>query len=261
MKATNLIHAFGITLLGVLMFSCQTEKQPLVMGSLFSDHMVLQQQDEVSFWGTATPNAEVNISGSWGKTATAKVSPTGEWTTQLETPEAGGPFSVSISDSDTNFVLSDVLVGEVWIASGQSNMEMPLQGFLPNEPIDNYQEEVANADYPSIRFFDVERSIAYSPKSDYVGEWKVTSPETAHLFTATGYFFARKLYQELGIPVGIIGSNWGGTPAEAWTSKEKLLGIGEFEDELSALNVETIEAIESWFAQFPKIPGVSTEED
>ncbi|MEM8897236.1 MAG: sialate O-acetylesterase [Bacteroidota bacterium] len=261
MKATNLIHTVGVTLLAILTISCQKEKQPLELGPLFADHMVLQQQDEVAFWGTATPNSEVNISGSWGTTATAKVSPNGEWTTQLATPEAGGPFTVSISAADTSIILSDVLIGEVWVASGQSNMEMPLQGFLPNETIDNYQEEVANADYPSIRFFDVERSIAYSPKSDYVGEWKVTSPETAHLFTATGYFFARKLYQELGVPVGIIGSNWGGTPAEAWTSKEKLLGIGEFEDELSALNVETIEAIESWFAQFPKIPGVSTEEE
>jgi len=136
-----------------------TEKNGLTLNPLFSDHMVLQQQEEVAFWGKYTPKEKISIEASWGSEFTTKVDEEGNWKLKLPTPKAGGPFEVSIITVDSNITLNDVMVGEVWLASGQSNMEMPLEGYLPNDPIDNYEEEIAAANYPDIRFINVPGSI------------------------------------------------------------------------------------------------------
>lgn len=262
------LHFLNILVLtGALFFlSCQEsnpikEKKDLSLNSLFSNHMVLQQQDEVVFWGSYNPSGEVTISGSWGEETSATSDAKGNWKLNLSTPSAGGPFEVKIVTLDSTIVLNDVLVGEVWLASGQSNMEMPLQGFLPNEPVDNYQEEVAAANYPEIRYFDVTRAIAASPEKEFVGQWKITSPETASQFSAAGYFFARKLHQELGVPIGVITSSWGGTPVESWMSKEKIATLNEFGEALEALKEENIKAYKDWYSKFPVVVVSNTPEE
>ena len=249
-------------LVGLLISSCElNESSDLEFSPLFSNHMVLQQQDEVAFWGTSSPMKEVTISGSWGQKTSTTADAEGNWRLKLSTPKAGGPFEVTIETSDNSNTLKDVLVGEVWLASGQSNMEMPLEGFLPNEPIDNYKEEVASADYPQIRYFDVPRTIATSPEKELESEWKITSPQTASSFSASAYFFARKLHQELGVPIGIISSTWGGTPVESWMSKEKIVELREFERELEAISDKNTAAFKAWYAKFPMQKMPSSEED
>ncbi|WP_273566474.1 hypothetical protein [Maribacter halichondriae] len=154
-----------IPFFAILFLSCQeSERKGLSLNPLFSDHMVLQQQEKVAFWGTGNPNENITVSGSWGKETTTTSDTEGNWNVRLQTPEAGGPFEVTIGTANESKVLKDVLVGEVWLASGQSNMEMPLEGFLPNEPVNNYKQEVASANHPNIRYFDVTRAIAPSPK-------------------------------------------------------------------------------------------------
>jgi len=253
-------------MVGILVLSCkQSEKEAtkmdLALNPLFSNHMVLQQQNEVAFWGTYSPSQEVKVSGSWGQEASISADTDGQWKLSLPTPEAGGPYEVTIATEDSTITLKDILVGEVWLASGQSNMEMPLEGFLPNEPIDNYKEELAAADYPQIRYFDVARAIAPTPQNDFDGQWYLTTPETARQFSAAGYFFARKLHKELGVPVGIITSSWGGTPVESWMSREKILELGEFGEELDAIKEENIKVFKDWFSRFPTVQIPSEPED
>ena len=177
MKNIHILALVGL-LYTLLIFSCQPGiKMDLTLSVIFSDHMVLQQQEEVAFWGVYNPNEKVNVSASWGKEITAVSDEAGDWMLKLPTPEAGGPFEISISTKDSTIKLTDVLIGEVWLASGQSNMEMPLEGFLPNEPIDNYKEEIAAANYPAIRYFNVLKTIAPTPADNFAGEWHTTSPE------------------------------------------------------------------------------------
>lgn len=260
MKSTlNFLSLFLSFLIVSLLSSCQNQKsQPLTLSPLFTNHAVLQQNDNVAFWGQATPNQEVKVKGSWGNSQKTTTDKDGNWQLKLSTPKAGGPFTITISTSDSSIVLEDILIGEVWIASGQSNMEMNLEGYLPNEPIDNSKEEIAAANYPNIRFFDVERNISQTPIKDYKGNWIVTHPQTAKNWSATAYFFARKLYQELNIPIGIIGCNWGGTPVESWMSKEKIKSLGEFTKELDALENFDLEEIKAYLSQFKAVDVPNT---
>jgi len=258
---------FGFLLIicSLIFLSCKGHTQEEVktsfsINNLFSDHMVLQQQESVAIWGTAMPDQQISVAGSWGEQATNTADAMGNWQVRLNTPVAGGPYEVTVSNEEKSIVLKDVLIGEVWLASGQSNMEMPLEGFLPNEPIDNYQEEIALAYYPKIRFFDVARAIESMPTKNFVGKWTPTEPETASQISATGFFFARKLHQELDVPIGIITSNWGGTPVESWMSKEKILDLNEFGDELESLKEENIAVYNEWFSQFPKSKVPSSSE-
>ncbi len=263
-QPTILIQLLFTSLL-FLSVACKNEPsepevtQPLTVSTIFSDHMVLQRGDIAPIWGTATPGIYVDVQSGWGNSVGAVCDEKGNWKVELPTPLAQGPYNVVIKAATDSIVVKDVLIGEVWLASGQSNMEMPLAGFS-NELINNGEAEIANANYPTIRFFDVARAIALGPSSEYIGEWKVTSPTTADQFSATAYFFARELHQQLNIPIGIIGSNWGGTPVEAWMSREKNLQLNEFEKELSALSKENIEKYTNWFAQFPTVPTPTDEE-
>lgn len=204
------------------------EKKALKVSRLFSDHMVLQQQEKVNFWGQSTPGGKLTISASWGKQASTSADAAGNWKVKLLTPKAGGPYTITIKTKDSNMMIKDIMIGEVWLASGQSNMDIPLKGWPPGDTILNSKQEISKASYPNIRFLKVPFGISTTPLDSIGGKWNPTSPETAGDFSAAAYFFARKLYQELHVPIGIIQSSIGGTPAEAWTSKGYLEKLGDF---------------------------------
>ncbi len=235
-----------------------TEKK-LHVCNLFSDNMVLQQLEKVAFWGEAMPGQTIVVSGSWNAHASAVANDSGKWNIKLATPKAGGPYIIYIKSADSNIVIKDVLIGEVWLASGQSNMDLPLQGWLPTDTVVNYKQEIAQASYPAIRLLKVPFNISVTPIDSIGGKWISASPETVGGFSATAYFFARKLYRQLHIPIGIVQSSIGGTPAEAWTSKGYLEKMGDFDKNLEGLNnLQTATA--NWFQKWATQDLPATDE-
>jgi sialate O-acetylesterase len=234
------INVILISLILSIAFGTQSYGQQLkdiktlTFATIFQDHMVLQQECKINIWGKATPGAQVLIAGSWGKYASGVANVAGKWLIKLVTPKAGGPYEVTVSAAGSTVMLHDILIGEVWLASGQSNMDIPLKGWPPDNLIFNSRQEIQNAKYPSIRFMKVPFALAADPQDSTGGKWAPVSPETAGDFSATAYFFARKLQQKLNVPVGIIQSSIGGTPAEAWTSKEYLEKLGDFDSVINA---------------------------
>lgn len=218
-----------LLLVSFIALSCTSEKPRLQLATLFSDHMVLQQSKENAIWGKANANSEVTIEASWGAKAEATSGPDGKWSTRLATPSAGGPFQLTVTRGDSAITISDVYAGEVWVGSGQSNMEMPLKGWPPKDTIDFSASEIATANFPAIRMFTVARNMSFAPLDSVTGAWEVATPENAGDFSATAWYFAKKLHQELGIPVGIIHTSWGGTPAQAWTSAAHLDKVPTYE--------------------------------
>lgn len=183
----------------------------VTLPALFNDHMVLQQSSEVIIWGWAKPLEEVTVVGSWDSIAVkTKTDNHANWLVKLNTPAAGGPYTVTIIGYNT-LILEDVLIGEVWLCSGQSNME-----WSAGAGIDNAAEEIQNANYPSIRFFQVTHRSADAPQLDLDGQWTACTPQTMKGFSAVAYFFGRDLHTNLNVPIGLINSSWGGTPAETW---------------------------------------------
>lgn len=181
--------------------------------ALIGNNMVLQQNQKVQFWGWCKPGKIVTIVPSWNNQKVSAITPAnGEWRLTLQTPSAGGPHSIRINDS----VFENVMIGEVWLCSGQSNMQMTV--CEAKDP----DKETKEASYPSIRFFTVSRQFSETPKKDCYGRWLVCTPETTGEFSAVGYFFGRELNRELMVPVGLINASWGGTPAESWTRHEVL---------------------------------------
>lgn len=203
-----------IVLIGIPSFA-QTS-----LPSLFGNNMVLQQNDNVRIWGTDTPNVELRITGSWGSEEITKADKNGKWHVYLQTPSAGGPYEVVIDGSETH-TLSDVLIGEVWLASGQSNMVMPLKGFK-NQPVEGSEEAILNSKNRQIRFFNVEKNASLEPLYEVQGSWEEAIPETAGELSATAYFFGEKIGNVLDVPVGLIVTAWGGSRIEAWMDTETL---------------------------------------
>ena len=204
---------------------------------IFSDSMVLQQSREVAIWGWAAPNEAITIDPSW---PTPDVSTTadadGRFVARIWTPEAGGPFTLTVRGENA-VVLKDVMIGEVWLASGQSNMEWPLSAIGPGRAgVPSAQEEIALADHPNIRMFRVENTMAPEPRIDCKGTWAPVTPATAAAESAVGYFFARELQKRTGVPIGIIDATWGGTPAESWISRDSLASFPEFSDAIATLD-------------------------
>lgn len=218
-----------ILLLLPLFWTCAQEKPVLKLPALFSDHMVLQQSAENAIWGWANANSTVKIQTSWGVSGETTTGPEGKWLLKITAPAAGGPHEVSISHGDSTVQITDIYSGEVWVGSGQSNMEMPLKGWPPRDTIHHSAAEIAGADFPAIRMFTVKRSMSFSPVDTVIGSWEIATPETAGDFSATAWYFAKKLHQELGVPVGILHTSWGGTPAQAWTSAEFLEEVPAYE--------------------------------
>lgn len=210
-------------------------KAQINMPSLFSDGMILQQKTNVPVWGTALPGEKITVKGSWnGKEVSAIAGNDGKWMVKLKTSEAGGPFKITVEGSEI-IEIDNVLLGEVWLASGQSNMEMPVMGFPGESAILNSEQLIAQANYPKIRLFNVENVISYFPEDDVKGKWQPTTPENVPYFSAAAYTFALELHKNLNVPVGIITSDWGGTVAEAWTSEESLRILGDFDVQLDKL--------------------------
>jgi sialate O-acetylesterase len=193
----------------------------VTLAPLFTDHAVLQQDKAVPVWGWAAPGEKVTVAFR-DQTAHATAGKDGSWIVYLEPLKPGAPGELVVTGKNT-IRLQDVVVGEVWVCAGQSNMEFTVGG--PKGAVygvENADEEVAAAQYPLIRHFKVERAVAALPADTAPGAWVVCSPETAGQFTAVGYFFARDLCQRLDVPVGIINSTWGGTAIESWLSDAAL---------------------------------------
>ncbi|MHC4602288.1 MAG: sialate O-acetylesterase [Planctomycetota bacterium] len=190
--------------------------------AVISDNMVLQRGMKVPIWGWAEPGEKVEVrfgiySYGW-RTTTDK---DGKWMVKISPLQAGGPFEMFIKGNNT-ITLKNILVGEVWVCSGQSNMQWSVKGSADAE------QEIAAADYPSICLFAVERKVAEQPQSDCVGSWESCSPQTVPGFSAVAYFFGRELHKELNVPIGLIHTSWGGTVAEAWTSSGALKKLPDF---------------------------------
>ena len=224
------------------------------LAPLFADNMVLQQKREVPVWGEGTPGTRVVLKASWKKEASALVRPDGSWSLTLMTPRAGGPYEMTVAHDDSATVIKNVLIGEVWLCSGQSNMEMPLEGW-PGDSILSSQEEVRNASYPQIRLFTVKRAYAAAPQSECAGSWDECSPKSAHLFSAAAYFFGRTLFRTLGIPVGLIHASWGGTAIESWISRDSLFRVARYDSVLEkiAVTAESLKTFQAWLGKFPVV--------
>jgi len=205
--------ALGLTAL--IVFLSIPACADVTLPALLADHLVIQRGLPVHVWGMAAPHEAVSVTFR-GETKAGTADDDGRWSVFLSPGEAGGPFQLSIKATNT-ITLNDVLVGDVWVASGQSNMEFPLTG-LANAPA-----EIAAAQYPRIRLFRVEHKPADYPQENVESEgWAACTPETVADSSAVAYFFARNLQQKLGVPIGLIESYWGGTAAESWTSLRAL---------------------------------------
>jgi sialate O-acetylesterase len=207
-----LIAAFGLLLTSV--------RADVTPHALFCDHAVLQQGVPVPVWGVADGGESVSVSLA-GRKASATAGSDGRWVAILPEMKAGGPHVLVIT-GNKRIEFKDIWIGEVWICSGQSNMERQLGLRSGQQPLVNWEQEAASADYPQIRHFAVARTPSDTVLADTKGRWDVCSPETVANFTAVGYYFGRDLHRHLKVPVGLIHTSWGGTPAEAWTSLDVL---------------------------------------
>lgn len=207
----------SVALIALCLFTSVLFAQ-LRLPAIFSDHMVLQQQSEVPIWGWAEPGETIEISNNWSKEKVAvKTREDGVWKTQMKTLKAGGPYKLKIKSSHETINLSDVLLGEVWVCSGQSNMGFYLGSSL------NGDDEVDKANYPNIRYLDVERQVSDTPMVDVPGsEWTAIGSDKADKYSAVAIFFAERLQNELNVPIGLIEVAWGGTAADNWTPREVL---------------------------------------
>ena len=212
---TKLSRVFLLSLLlcGLVASTAMAE---LRLPSIMADHMVLQQSRLVPIWGWAGPGEEVAVEVA-GKTYKGTADGRGRWQVEVGPLSTGGPLEIVISGAaGDKKIIKDVLVGEVWVCSGQSNMAMRVSS------CNDAAKEIENAKHPGIRAFMVERAVAEKPQDQCVGSWTVCSPETAGGYMAAAYFFGRELHKELDVPVGLVQTAWGGTPSESWTSRKAL---------------------------------------
>lgn len=220
-------HSFILTvsLLLAAPFAHATVRLPALVGA----HMVLQRGRPVPVWGWAAPGERVSVTFRGKTYAASAPDASGRWQAMLPATPAGGPYALTVKGQNT-IVLTDVLVGDVWLASGQSNMQMPVKDHPGGyQPVQQADQEIAAANWPSIRFFTATQTVAYRPQAEVAGTgWLVCSPATVAQLSAVAYFFGRDLYKQYKVPVGLLVSSWGGTPAEAWVSAEGLRSLPEF---------------------------------
>lgn len=254
-----------ITLAAALSITAGLCHADVKTAAIIGSNMVLQQNGYAPIWGWADPKEEVSVQASWATGPTKTVADaTGKWMVRLKTPPANelkSPGKIVIKGKNT-IVCDNVVLGEVWLCSGQSNMEWPVAASM------NAPAEIAAANHPMIRYFSVVNEVSPGVRSDCKGEWKVMSPKTAGECTAVGYFFAREINKTLDVPVGLIASDWGGTPVESWTSGSALASVGEYADVLAELNAidadpsarekKLAERADAWWKNVdanPKAPG------
>lgn len=239
------------------------------LSPLFTNNMVLQQQTNAPIWGEAKPGKKVTITTSWdNKTHVTKADEQGKWQTTVATPKAGGPYEILIASGKKkhHVKLKNVSIGEVWICSGQSNMEWRVRN-----DIKNMKYEISKANYPDVRMITVKHKTSVKPLENFEAErdgWEVCSPETVGEFSAVGYFFGRDLHLAQGVPVGLINSSWGGTLAEVWADAESLMEMPYFHDFVKNMlnppedenhqEAQYQESMEKWVRNIQKIdPGYS----
>ena len=213
-----------ISILLLCLSSFQPTQAAIKLPALISNNMVLQQKTRVTLWGWADAGEKISVKASWhNKTIYALADAGGKWQIVIPTIKAGGPYNISFSSGQQKIIVGNVLLGEVWLASGQSNMEFPMgkaEGW--RNGVHNYATEIPAARYPYIRMIDVPNLVADTIKNDFIGQWKICDTNNVKDFSGVAYFFAKEIFTKTGFPVGIINSTWGGTPAESWTKKEVL---------------------------------------
>lgn len=215
------VSKLWVTALAVLL-SMNVSAQ-LRLPTIFASNMVLQQKAKVAFWGWATPLEEVTITTGWDNKEfkVKSLAGTGKWQVDFVTPVAGGPYTITVKNNYSKVTLDNILIGEVWLCSGQSNMQWQVAA-----GIEHGSEEIAKANQPRIRLCNVPRNAADYPQQDCLGSWTECTPESIKNFSAIGYFFGRRLQEDLNVPIGLISSSWGGSPIEIWM-KESLINSDE----------------------------------
>ncbi|MDR3491221.1 sialate O-acetylesterase [Mucilaginibacter sp.] len=221
---------------GLFLFIFKASAAQIVLPACFTDNMVLQQQTKVNLWGIETPGKNLTIVTSWNnKTYKVAGDANGDWKIKVRTPVYGGPYTITFNDGSIT-TLKNILIGEVWVCSGQSNMEMPLTGFYGD--VLNLNNELTDAaNYPEIRMLKIDNKTSFTPLSNVQtkGGWTICNPQTIRNFSAVAYFFAKNLFADKHIPIGIINSTWGGTVAEAWTSGSALKTMPAFAPFVNAI--------------------------
>ena len=245
------IHFGGILFFLAANFLQAQIELPAIIGS----NMVLQQETLAPIWGKAVPNQSVSIKTSWGVIAKTLAGSDSLWKVKIKTPKAGGPYEIKILTESDTVVLTNVMIGEVWICSGQSNMEMPLEGWQPDTFVEGSDEAIKNSTNSKIRFFTVTRSVSDKPEINCKGTWTESNPETAARFSATAYFFGKKLYDELKIPIGLIHTSWGGTPIESWISGKRISQVDQYKFILEEIQKgkEELQTLNAWLNTKPII--------
>lgn len=214
----NCKYIISLLIVSIILSISELHAQ-ISLPSIFTNHMVLQRNSDVDFWGYGTPGETISIIPQWlnGDTIYTKVGNMGKWVVSMKTHEAGGPYTIKFIGS-SQLMLEDVLLGEVWLCSGQSNME-----WCASYGIKNGEEEIKNAYCPNLRIFHLPKVASSFPQENCSANWNICTSQTMPNTSATAYFFGRNLIQELNVPVGIIVASWGGTPAEVWTPKELVM--------------------------------------
>ena len=225
-----------------------TGKSEIKLPQFFSDNMVLQQQAECNIWGKGDKGKNVVIITSWDKKSySAPVDQNGDFSVKIQTPKAGGPYDITFAIAPSNsssrhsaglgraFTLHNILIGEVWICAGQSNMEMQMKGFK-QQPVEGTTEELLRCKDTNLRLFTVKRHVSLTPTYDVTGQWKEANSASVRDFSATAYYFGKALRSTLDVPIGLIVTAWGGSACEAWMAPE-------------------------WLKAFPKVNQHVTEED
>ena len=205
----------------------------LKLPRIFSDNMVLQREQKVPVWGWAKSRDRITVTFN-GQEMQTRADKEGNWRVDMEAMPAGGPFELVVKGRKEEITYQNVLIGEVWVCSGQSNMEWPMRA------VNDREKEISLANYPQIRLFDVGRNLQFSPVADLEqGEkWKICTPENVPGFSAVAYFFGRKLHKDLNVPIGLINTSWGGTNVETWISKEAITAVAGFENSADGLSQE-----------------------
>ena len=211
-----------ISVLALLICVAAALNAKVVLPNVIGDNMVLQQKSDVALWGNAAPGVKVVVTPSWTKEkSTVKAGEDGKWFLRVRTPEAGGPYEITFSDGE-KLTVHNVLIGEVWICSGQSNMAMRMRG-SGAQPVNGSADIILGAKRETpIRTCNIKNAVSLTPESDCGAAWKENTPQDVADASAVAYFFAKYIHDILGVPVGVINTSWGGTPIEAWMSKEVL---------------------------------------
>ena len=229
-----------IKLLLVVLLSTTITHAKVRLPQFFSDNMVLQQQTECRIWGWGEPGKKVQVITSWDKKGhPATAGKDGRFQVTVQTPEAGGPYTIDFRDGDV-VQLNNVLIGEVWICSGQSNMEMQMKGFK-QQPVEGTTEELLRCHDDQLRLFTVKRHASLTPVDDVTGQWSEANSASVRDFSATAYYFGKALRQTLGVPVGLIATSWGGSACEAWMQADWLKAFPKVNQHVTEVDVKKLQ--------------------